>query len=270
MSDNVNLHAYFDRIEWGAAARPDLDTLTGLLRAHMDHIPFENLDALLGRAIRLDLASLQDKMVKRRRGGYCFEHATLFAAVLAQLGFAPQRKLARVVLFGPRETVARTHMFLLVPLGDELFVVDPGFGALAPPYPLPLHEGMQASLQGGRLHWMARDGIYQTMHTHVKGEVVSAWTSTLEEEGDMDFEMGNHHVSTHPASPFVNRLMLRALTPEGRVTVLNRDVTIWRGEEAESCLLEDRADLRALLVRHFGFDLPEVSGLKVPGIPEWH
>ena len=65
---------------------------------------------LLGRPIRLDLASLQDKLVRRRRGGYCFEQVTLFAAVLERLGFAPVRHTARVIRVVPRTEAPRSHM----------------------------------------------------------------------------------------------------------------------------------------------------------------
>jgi N-hydroxyarylamine O-acetyltransferase len=81
----------------GRRDQPTFETLAGLLHAHMLRIQFENLDVLLGRPVRLDLDSLQDKLVRARRGGYCFEHATLFAAVLEKLGFQPVRHAARVV-----------------------------------------------------------------------------------------------------------------------------------------------------------------------------
>ena len=63
--------------------------------------------------------------------------------------------------------------------------------------------------------------------------------------------------------------MMRALTADGRVTVMNRDVTILRGHTPQSLQLADRAALRALLIKYFGFDLPEVEQLRVPSIPEW-
>jgi len=84
-----------------------------------------------------------------------------------------------------------------------------------------------------------------------------------------DFEMANHFVATHPTSPFVNGIMLSAVTPDGRVNVMNRDVTVIRGSEASASQLADRAALRALLAEHFGFDMPEIERLRVPAIPEW-
>lgn len=92
MSDVIDLDAYFQRIGWSGGRDPTLATLSGLLEAHTAHVPFENLDVLLGRGVRLDLDSLQAKIVGARRGGYCFEHATLFAAVLEAVGFDVTRR----------------------------------------------------------------------------------------------------------------------------------------------------------------------------------
>jgi N-hydroxyarylamine O-acetyltransferase len=262
------LDAYFERVGWGARARPDLDTLTALLRAHMARIPFENLDVLCGRRVRLDLEGLHSKLVGARRGGYCFEQATLFAAVLEQLGFRPARHAARVVLYAARTEVPRTHMFLTVPLAEATFVVDPGFGGLAPLLPVPLVDGGDAGA-GRSTHWMVRDGRHWTLRTRSDGHTVDAWVSTLEPENPIDFEVANHYTSTHPASPFVNRLMLRALTGDGRVAVMNREVTVRRADRVETLQLADRAALRDLLIRHFGFDFPEALALRVPSIPEW-
>jgi N-hydroxyarylamine O-acetyltransferase len=268
VTTSLDLHAYLARIQWGGEVRPTYDTLTGLLSAHMSSIPFENLDVLLGRPVRLELNALQDKLVHARRGGYCFEHGTLFAAVLDQLGFEPVRHTARVVLLAPRTASPRTHMFLTVPLAEGTFVVDPGFGALAPQVPVQLLEGAEAGADHAS-HWMARDGRYWVLRTRTGDKVVDCWVSTLEQENLVDFEVGNHFTATHPGSPFVNRIMMRALTADGRVAVMNRDVTVWRANKPQSTRLADRPALRALLVEHFGFDLPEVEQLRVPSIPEW-
>jgi N-hydroxyarylamine O-acetyltransferase len=265
---SVALGAYFERIEWGGPTTPRYDTLAGLLGAHMSRIPFEALDVLLGRPVHLDLEPLQHKLVSSRRGGYCFEHATLFAAVLEQLGFAPVRHTARVVLVVPRHASPRTHMVLTVPTPDGTFIVDPGLGGLAPRVPVPLIDGVQARADY-EVHWMARDGNQWVLRSSAGGNAVDCWVSSLEADNPVDFEVGNHYTATHPMSPFLNRIMLRALTPSGRVTVMNRDVTVRNGAESRSYQLADRSALRSLLVEHFGFDLPQVEQLRVPSIPEW-
>lgn len=268
VSSTVDLAAYVERIHWTGDATPTLGTLASLLSAHMSHIPFENLDVLLGRRIALDLPSLQRKLVRDRRGGYCFEHVTLFAAVLEQLGFRPARHTARVTLITPRDLSPRTHMFLTVPVAEGVFMVDPGFGSRAPLFPVPVVDATAAP-RDGRTHWLTRDGPYWTLRVGTAEKPVDAWVSTLEVDTPADFEMGNHYTSTHPASPFVHRLMLRAVTADGYVTVMNRDVSVWRGGEPAPTRLADRAALRALLREHFGFDLPLVDRLRVPAIPEW-
>jgi N-hydroxyarylamine O-acetyltransferase len=264
----LDLDRYFERIGWGSATPPTLGTLAGLVRAHMRHIPFENLDVLLGRPIALDLDRLQRKIVGSRRGGYCFEHATLFAAVLEALGFAPVRHSARVVLRVPRTASPRTHMFLTVALAEGTFVVDPGFGGFAPDAPVALADSSDPP-SSDRAHWFARDGTYWTLRTRRDGDLVDCWVSTLEADNPGDFEVANHYTSTHRASAFVNGIILRALTDAGSVSVVNRDVTIREGGTVRAQQLADRSALRALLVQHFGFDLPEIASLRVPDIAEW-
>ncbi len=268
LNASFDLDGYLERIRWNGPIRAAYDTLAGLLRAHMSCIPFENLDVLLGRPVRLELGDVERKLVRDRRGGYCFEHATLFGAALNELGFEVARHAARVVLFVPRSASPRTHMFLTVRLPEGTFVADPGFGTLAPRVPVPLVDGVEARCDA-EAHWMVRDGGCWILRASTGDEAIDGWVSTLEEENAVDFVLGNHYTSTHPASPFVNRIMLRALTADGRVTVMNRDVTIWRGDTPHTSELADRRALRELLCAHFGFDLPEVETLRVPSIPEW-
>lgn len=266
MTGELDLDAYFGRLEWGDDVRVDLDTLAKLLRAHMRHIPFENLDVLLGRGVDLELRALQRKLVGACRGGYCFEHATLFAAALDALGFAPRRHSARVVLFAPPTQSPRTHMFVTVELPEGTFVCDPGFGGLAPDVPLPLTGATPAR---DATHWMARDGAWWTMRARTDDRIVDGWTTTLEVDNAIDFVVGNHYVATHPSSGFRQRLMLRAMTRRGRVGVMNRDVTFREDGVTRTEQLADRRALRDLLREYFGFDLPEVETMAVPAIEGW-
>jgi N-hydroxyarylamine O-acetyltransferase len=268
MSTLLDIDAYFERIRWGAPTTPTYQTLADLLDGHMASIPFENLDVLLGRPIRVDLEGVQAKLVSARRGGYCFEQATLFGAVLERLGFQVTRHTARVTMLLPRSEAARTHMFLAVAIANEIFVVDPGFGSLASRVPVPLIDGASEGADHPT-HWMVRDGALWVLKTQVGDKPIDAWVSTMERENDVDFVMGSHFTSTYPASPFVNRLMMRALTPDGRITVMNRDMTVCRDNVPHLSQLADRSALRALLATHFGFDLPEVEHLRIPTVPEW-
>src|ERR1700733_9767208 len=120
----LDLAASLRRIGYDAALAPTGPTLAGLHRAHVATIPFENADVMLGRGVAVDLPSIQHKLVRRGRGGYCFEHGQLLAAALERLGYGVDRLLARVS--GERD--ARAHLLLRVRAGQECWVADTGFG----------------------------------------------------------------------------------------------------------------------------------------------
>ena len=208
-----DLDADLARIAWQGPLEPTLETLSGLTRAHISRIPFENVDVLLGRGIRLDLDSLAAKIVVARRGGYCFEHATLFQAVLERLGFRLTPHAARVVVVVPRHQSPRTHMFLLVAIDGNRYVVDPGFGGHTALQPVPLCDGVEVR-EAGERHRMVRRDDEWVLEAEIDGRMTPLWVSGLEPQLPIDFELANYWVSTAPASPFVNRLMLRALTPD--------------------------------------------------------
>jgi N-hydroxyarylamine O-acetyltransferase len=112
---SVDLDAYFRRIGYGGSVAPTLPVLRALIERHTQSIPFESLDVLAGRPVLLDLDSLVDKLIHRRRGGYCFEQNTLFRAVLDSVGFRTTGLIGRVRRNAPREEMRpRTHMMLRV------------------------------------------------------------------------------------------------------------------------------------------------------------
>ena len=268
MAGSLDLDAYLERVGWSGDLRIDLETLARLLRAHMLHIPFENLDVLLGRPVRLDVDSLQAKFVRAHRGGYCFEHASLFAAVLETTGFEPVRHASRVILFQSKTDSPRGHMFLTVPLPEGTYLVDPGFGPFAARAPLLLSEDAHARTDH-EAHWLVREGNHWILRAYMGDKPVDAWISTMEPENPIDFEVANHYMATHPDSPMRNLLIMCAIADDGRVTVMNRDLSVRRGDERETTPIADRTAFRRLLVDSFGFDLPEAEQLHVPGIPEW-
>jgi N-hydroxyarylamine O-acetyltransferase len=246
----IDLERYFRRIGWTGSREPTREVLSALLVQHMHAVPFENLDVLLGRPPQLGLDVLEDKLVVRRRGGYCYEHSTLFAAVLRALGFEVNTHSARVVLFTGRNESPRTHMFLTT--GDVM--LDPGFGGMAPRVPVPL-DGTDAA--GYRL---VRDGG----DTVLECEGQRMWVSSLERDVPVDFEMANHFTATHPSSHFTRGLTLRAFTADGQVRIRNREVVFMRGADTQVRPIVDRAELRVLVAEHFGFDLPELETIQIP------
>jgi N-hydroxyarylamine O-acetyltransferase len=131
MSESFSLDRYLARVGYRGPVAPDLATLRGLKAAHVQTIPFEGIDPLLGRPVNLDAASVWRKLVESRRGGYCFEQNHLFKAALDAIGFTSIGLAARVRWMSPRDAPLgpREHMLLKVDLPEGPFLADVGFGA---------------------------------------------------------------------------------------------------------------------------------------------
>ncbi|MFW3171054.1 arylamine N-acetyltransferase family protein [Geodermatophilus sp. CPCC 206100] len=201
----LDLAGYLDRIGVPGPVAPTAATLHALHRAHVARVPFENLDVVLGRTVPVDLDGVQAKLVSRRRGGYCYEHATLFAAVLTEIGFSVDRLLARVGL-NPLRPRARTHMALHVRAADGEWLADVGFGnALLEPLPWG-ETGWHR--QGGWTYRMTR-GPERTWHVEQRtGDETAVLYGMVDEPVHAsDVVMANHFTSTHPSSPFVGQLV---------------------------------------------------------------
>src|SRR5918993_759721 len=95
---SMYLNAYLARIRYTGPREPTLDTLRGIVLGHATSIPFENLDVLLGRGVSLADQDVEQKLVRDRRGGYCFEQNSLLLRALSALGFAATPLSARVRL----------------------------------------------------------------------------------------------------------------------------------------------------------------------------
>jgi N-hydroxyarylamine O-acetyltransferase len=250
----VDLVAYFDRINYTGNRSVTTAVLNALHRGHVMHIPFENVDVLLGRPIRLDVESLQAKLVRGRRGGYCFEHNALFAAVLEALGFRLTR-LASRVRFGATEVRPRNHMNLLVEVDHSPWLADVGFGVDGLLEPMPLverHESRQAA-------W-----TYRVMREHDSWVLQSrrgdAWfdlySFTLEPQYPVDYEVANYFTATHPDSIFRKMLTAQRTTPEARYSLRNRTFIVERAGEVREETLTNDDELRSVLAKTFGLEIP--------------
>jgi len=258
MTDRLDLPAYLERIAYRGELRPSLSVLSALHLAHATHIPFENLDILLGRGIRLDLESLQAKLLAGGRGGYCFEQNLLFAAALEALGFQVRRLAARV-RYRSQRILPRTHMLLLVDVDGGRWLCDVGFGAegLLLPVPLGTAEAVRHFAWSYRI--VPEDGLWllQSLQQPPQPGWQDLYAFTLEAQHLADFEMANHYVSTHPDSRFVQTLTVQLPTPEGRHILRNRELVFDRGVSMDSRLLADDEELLAVLEGTFGLRFPQ-------------
>lgn len=216
----MDLEAYRARIGYDGDFTPTIDTLKALHYAHATHIPFENLDVLLGRPIRLDIESLWGKLVTGGRGGYCFEQNAVFAAVLEAAGF-PVRRLAARVRFGTTGIRPRLHMLLLVQAGGEPWLADVGFGADGLLHPIPFLPGEVAEQFAWKYRVISESPNYVLQSWLPEGWKDLYWFG-LEEHYPIDFEVGNYFTSTNPESIFRRRLLTQIPGPDRRLILLNR------------------------------------------------
>jgi N-hydroxyarylamine O-acetyltransferase len=253
----MDIRAYLDRIGYRGPLSPTAETLRALQVAHLQAVPFENLSIHARQPIVLDDESLFDKVVARRRGGFCYELNGLFAALLRALGFQVTLLSAGVAradgTFGPDFD----HMALLVTL-EERWLADVGFGdSFREPLRLDERgkqpEGTRAfridehdedGEHAGRLLLLRRDGAEEPWQPQYR--------FTLQPHEYADYaEMCRYH-QTSPESHFTRQTVSSLATPEGRVTLSGMRLITTRGGERHERVLESEEEREALLRELFG------------------
>ncbi len=225
--DGFNLPAWLERIGYTGPLQPTLSTLASVVTASSRAIPYENIDVLLGQPPKLDIKSLQDKMVTNGRGGFCFEQTLLLRAGLRAMGFAATGLLARVILGLPADSERiAAHGAVRIDLPEGPFLVDVGFGNLTPTAPLRLcpnvkqdtpHEPMRFVPFGDELVLQAERG----------GEWINLYRLCNHVPLDADYLVSNWFVSTHPGSLFpANMIAARPGPARLRHTFLNGRVSL--------------------------------------------
>lgn len=256
----ADLHAYFDRIGFSGEARPDRETLAALVAAHTGTIPFENLNPLLGLPVPLDRDALVGKLVRRRRGGYCYEQNGLFSYVLETIGFEFTPLAARVLWRQADDALTpRTHKLLLVHLPGGDVLADVGFGGAVCTGVLDLVPQIAQSTPHERFRLVEVNGLWR-QQIEIGGEWRSTYQFDLTPQLSVDDELGNWWTSASPASHFTFTL-IAARSPTGRRHALrNFDYSIHvLGGESEKRRLSGPEEVCAVLESDFGIDISERS-----------
>ncbi|MGA5253191.1 arylamine N-acetyltransferase family protein [Streptomyces pseudogriseolus] len=235
-SEHLDLDAYLTRLGYEGDRTPTLETLRALLRAHVLTVRWDTLDSFLYREVRLDVPSVQDKLVRRGRGGYCYEHVVLFAAALEKLGFRFTAVSGRVQL-GADSTHPRpaTHAMLIVDLDGTRWLSDVGFGH-SPLEPIELVDGgrSEADPWPHLLRWQEITHGSPGWAVHQRGgetEGPDGWVVrqvfTETPQYPVDYAVGNHFVATHDRSPFVTRPYIQRRGTDRYDTL---DALVWTTE----------------------------------------
>lgn len=261
----IDLDAYLRRIGFADVPAPDPSTLAAIHARHPTAIPFENLNPLLGWPVRIDLPSIEQKIVQGGRGGYCFEQNALLGAALAAIGFTVTGLAARVVWNqAPDAATPRTHMLLQVGLPDgEQRLCDVGFGGQVLTGPLRFELDIEQATphEPFRLVDATRPGDLAPVYlaqAKIGGEWKPLYRFDRQPQHPADYEVANHYTATSPQSHFTTTLVAARAAPDRRYALRNRQLAIHHlGGETEKRTIADPSELRTILETDFGIAVPD-------------
>jgi N-hydroxyarylamine O-acetyltransferase len=248
----MDVDSYLRRIRYSGSLVPTIETLRELHVAHLLTVPFENLSIHSGQPIVLDDAALFEKIVERRRGGFCYELNGLFAGLLRALGFDVVMLSAGVAKEEGGFSPDFDHMALLVTL-EQRWLVDVGFGDLFCE-PLLLDEkGEQRQQERGYRIVPERNHLILMQRYNNDDEWKAQYRFTLQAYDYADYaEMCRYH-QTSPESHFMKGRICTLLTDQGRITLSDmRLITTVSGGQRQERVLTNKEEYMFLLREHFG------------------
>ena len=264
---SFDLDAYLRRIDYTGDRTATLQTLQAIAVRHPRSIPFESLDALLGVPIELDAPSLQRKLVRQRRGGWCFEQNLLLGHALTALGYRVTGLAARVAWQVPPGMIRpRTHMLLRIRLrseaasagqiGDEDYLVDVGFGGLTLTGVLRLVPDVEQRTPHEPFRLRAHTwGL--AMEASVRGAWQPLYQFDLQPQALADYEATNWYLSNHPRSHFLTTLVAARAEPDRRYALLNGELAVHHLHgPSERTVLGSASEVRRALDELFQIDVP--------------
>jgi N-hydroxyarylamine O-acetyltransferase len=255
--ESPGLAAYLERIGFRGTARPDLHTLQSLQQCHVSNVPFENLDVQLRRPVGLDLDSRFDKIVRQRRGGWCFELNGVLGRALQEIGFDVMRMSAGVLRERFGDAQMGNHLCLLVRL-DQPYLVDVGFGGSLSA-PLPLRDAVHdhppycIALTGlGNNYWR---------FTERSREEPFSFDFCVGTADETRFAEQCTMLQSNPASPFVQNLVVQRRLGDRHLSLRGRVLRTLHFTAEEKIELASSGELVDTLRNSFGLDVPEAAGL---------
>lgn len=252
------LERYLRRIGHAGALRPELDALRRLMRAHLATVPFENLDVQLGRPVDLDPDRIFEKIVARRRGGWCYEMNGIFGWALRELGFDVARLAGGVRRDQAGDAVLGNHLCLLVRIDGRPWLADVGFGG-SMLEPLPL-EPQACDQPPFRLRLSKVDERFWRYTEDAGGAPFSFDFAPAPADEDQ-LAAKCAWLQSDPASPFVQNLVAQKRLADRHISLRGRVLKELTADGARKRVLASADELVATLRELFDLDEPEAARL---------
>ena len=249
----MDVNAYLKRIGAVNPEKIDREALDKLVQAHHLSVPFEDLECnYLKKRVSLDPDVLFDKVVTRKRGGYCFELNGLFKDLLVAMGFDAFSVFARV---RSMERPVR-HRGTFVRFSDGLYFVDVGFGGPMPFGSVKLVDGLKQDICGETFWFEKEDDYWWGLYrTNEAGEKEACLYMTTQPQPDIEFESMNYICSTEPGGRFVDTTLVNLRRPDGHCSITDRIFTIKKdGVKTEKEITSDE-EFKDILSEYFGIKL---------------
>lgn len=238
-ASNFSLTQYYRRIAYGGDSKANAQTLIELMRHQLLTVPFENLDVRAGRVVSLVPEEIVEKIIGRKRGGYCYEVNGLFAMALEALGIEYQFIAARPMFYPIKRP--KTHMAIIAKADGKQWLCDLGFGSYGIRMPLDLGECDKPIAQGHDVFMLEVSGAGEYL---LKAWIDEAWVSQYAFDVHpwewIDFVPANYLNSTHPDSIFVQKRLLIIQDVTGRTILLDNNLkTFQSGTEKTNIQLRE-------------------------------
>ncbi len=249
----ITVESYLDRIAYTGGLTPNLLNLNQLHLAHLQKVPFENLDISLGRRINLKLPAILDKIVNQRRGGFCYELNSSFAWLLSEIGFNVNLLSARTydgIKLGPEFD----HMLILVTT-EQAVIADVGFGDS---FLLPIVTGSPECFQFDRHYRLSNNKDRWVLQQKFEaGDWKSQYIFSIRSHPLNHFDAMCHHHQTSQTSIFTRKTVCSRATEQGRITYANGRYIENNGVEKLEKSIESEAELNKILTNKLGIQLAD-------------
>jgi N-hydroxyarylamine O-acetyltransferase len=256
----MDLVGYLDRIGHAGPVRPDLATLRAVHRAHLQAIPYDSLDVQLGRPLTIDPATAYDKIVRRRRGGWCYEMNGLLGWALGEIGFSVTRMAGAAMRAERGDFTIGNHLVLRIDIPGEpaAWIADVGFGdGILDPFPLMPGD---LTAEGHRFRLEAMDDGWWRFHNHQFGGAKS-FDFTLQPADPALLAEKCAWLQSAPDSPFVLNMICQRWRGGEILQLLGRTYRQITPGVRNERIIASADEMLAVLKDDFALDVPEAAGL---------